>query len=167
MSQLRNHKPLFCDSTLQPSGVARTLLDGPLSLQTSAGLHDPVAEGPPKEEEKEKMCLREGSDEPGLPASKVEKEWESDSDDILMEDDQMDDFASSMLAAISSWHYRVRALLSNQTTMVRLSANMVLFNVHILHFYTYHINMHYASHFVCVTHQLNFCKFHVYLTLFI
>ncbi|XP_072558742.1 pleckstrin homology domain-containing family G member 3-like [Paramormyrops kingsleyae] len=124
VSQPHNHKPLFCDSTLQPSGVGRTLLDAPLSLQTNTsageegiGLHDPEAEGSHKEEEKEMMCQRESSDESGLPASKVEKEWESDSDDILMEDDQMDDFASSMLAAISSWHYRVRALLSNQATM--------------------------------------------------
>ncbi|ROL45127.1 Pleckstrin homology domain-containing family G member 3 [Anabarilius grahami] len=42
---------------------------------------------------------------------------ESDSDDILMEDNQVADFASSMLAAISCWHYRARALLSMDFTM--------------------------------------------------
>ncbi|XP_051954783.1 pleckstrin homology domain-containing family G member 3-like [Xyrauchen texanus] len=36
----------------------------------------------------------------------------SDSDDILMQDNQVADFASSMLDAISCWHYRARALLS-------------------------------------------------------
>ncbi|XP_056108546.1 pleckstrin homology domain-containing family G member 3 [Rhinichthys klamathensis goyatoka] len=41
---------------------------------------------------------------------------ESDSDDILMEDNQVADFASSMLAAISCWHYRARALLSMDFT---------------------------------------------------
>ncbi|XP_042633149.1 pleckstrin homology domain-containing family G member 3-like [Cyprinus carpio] len=40
----------------------------------------------------------------------------SDSDDILMEDNQVADFASSMLAAISCWHYRARALLSMDFT---------------------------------------------------
>ena len=49
---------------------------------------------------------------------------ESDSDDILMEDDQVADFASSMLAAISCWHYRARALLSMGVTTVRLSATI-------------------------------------------
>lgn len=47
---------------------------------------------------------------------------ESDSDDILMEDNQVADFASSMLAAISCWHYRARALLSMDFTRVRFSA---------------------------------------------
>ncbi|XP_072532759.1 pleckstrin homology domain-containing family G member 3 [Salminus brasiliensis] len=42
-----------------------------------------------------------------------EKGEENGSDDILMEDDQVADFASSMLAAISCWHYRARALLSS------------------------------------------------------
>ncbi|XP_036810818.1 pleckstrin homology domain-containing family G member 3 isoform X3 [Oncorhynchus mykiss] len=37
---------------------------------------------------------------------------EINTDDILMEDDQVADFASSKLAAISCWHYRARALLS-------------------------------------------------------
>ncbi len=40
----------------------------------------------------------------------------------LMEDNQVADFASSMLAAISCWHYRARALLSMDFTTVRFSA---------------------------------------------
>lgn len=47
---------------------------------------------------------------------------ESDSDNILMEGNQVADFASSMLAAISCWHYRARALLSMDFAMVSLSA---------------------------------------------
>ncbi|KAM4633513.1 pleckstrin homology domain-containing family G member 3 [Polymixia lowei] len=41
---------------------------------------------------------------------------ESDSEEMVMEDDQVADFASSMLAAISCWHYRARALLSMGVT---------------------------------------------------
>lgn len=48
-----------------------------------------------------------------------EKEQE---EEILMVDDQVADFASSMLAAISCWHYRARALLFTRFTTVRLSA---------------------------------------------
>lgn len=42
--------------------------------------------------------------------------------DILMEDNQVADFASSKLAAISCWYYRARALLSARFTTVRLTA---------------------------------------------
>ncbi|KAK0132307.1 Pleckstrin y domain-containing family G member 3 [Merluccius polli] len=41
-----------------------------------------------------------------------EEEGECYKEDILMGVDQVADFASSMLAAISCWHYRARALLS-------------------------------------------------------
>lgn len=54
--------------------------------------------------------------------AKEEEEGESYKEDILMGDDQVADFASSMLAAISCWHYRARALLSTHFTTVRLSA---------------------------------------------
>ncbi|XP_046878376.1 pleckstrin homology domain-containing family G member 3 isoform X3 [Hypomesus transpacificus] len=50
---------------------------------------------------------------------------ESDSDDILMEDDQVADFASSMLAAISCWHYRARALLSMGVTTDEEGCNVI------------------------------------------
>ncbi|XP_069580366.1 pleckstrin homology domain-containing family G member 3 [Brachyistius frenatus] len=45
-----------------------------------------------------------------------EEEGESYPEDILMGDDQVADFASSVLAAISCWHYRARALLSTHFT---------------------------------------------------
>lgn len=54
---------------------------------------------------------------------------ESDSDDILMEDNQVADFASSMLAAISCWHYRARALLSMDFTTVRFSATKGILDI--------------------------------------
>ncbi|KAK6479171.1 pleckstrin homology domain-containing family G member 3-like isoform X1 [Huso huso] len=50
-----------------------------------------------------------------LPAFRAE-EGEDEEDEILMGDDQVADFASSMLAAISCWHYRARALLSTRFT---------------------------------------------------
>ncbi|KAM9777632.1 pleckstrin homology domain-containing family G member 3-like [Neosynchiropus ocellatus] len=51
-----------------------------------------------------------------------EEEGGSFKEDILMGDDQVADFASSVLAAISCWHYRARALLSTHFTTVRVSA---------------------------------------------
>ncbi|XP_054470161.1 pleckstrin homology domain-containing family G member 3 [Anoplopoma fimbria] len=48
--------------------------------------------------------------------AKEEEEGESYKEDILMGDDQVADFASSVLAAISCWHYRARALLSTHYT---------------------------------------------------
>lgn len=53
---------------------------------------------------------------------------DSEPDEILLED-QVDDFASSVLAAISCWHYRAQALLSTGVTMVmvRLSAASLVF----------------------------------------
>lgn len=50
----------------------------------------------------------------------LEKE-ESCKEDALMEGDQVADFASSVLAAISCWHYRARALLPTPFTTVRVS----------------------------------------------
>lgn len=55
-------------------------------------------------------------------AEEEEEEGESYEEDILMGDDQVADFASSVLAAISCWHYRARALLSTHFTTVRVSA---------------------------------------------
>ncbi|KAL0965079.1 hypothetical protein UPYG_G00276510 [Umbra pygmaea] len=55
---------------------------------------------------------------------------ESDSDDVLIEEDQVEDFARSMLAAISCWHYRARALLSTGVTMDDEKANGIEENGH-------------------------------------
>lgn len=60
--------------------------------------------------------------EVGLEQEKaVEEEGESCKEDVLMEGDQVADFASSVLAAISCWHYRARALLPTHFTTVRVS----------------------------------------------
>lgn len=56
-----------------------------------------------------------------------EDEEESYKEDILMGDDQVADFASSVLAAISCWHYKAKALLSTHFTTVRVSATHGLF----------------------------------------
>ncbi|KAM4723726.1 pleckstrin homology domain-containing family G member 3-like [Anableps anableps] len=54
--------------------------------------------------------------EVGLEQEKAIEEGESCKDDVLMGDDQVADFASSVLAAISCWHYTARALLSTHFT---------------------------------------------------
>ncbi|XP_035534821.1 pleckstrin homology domain-containing family G member 3-like [Morone saxatilis] len=85
------------------------------------------------EEEKEELCSRKDSLE-RLACSEEDEEEEvarlsrqrshrtaaedSEPDDILTEDEQVDDFASSVLAAISCWHYRAQALLSTEVAMV-------------------------------------------------
>lgn len=55
-------------------------------------------------------------------AEEEEEEGEDNKEDILMGDDQVADFATSVLAAISCWHSRARALLSTHFTTVRVSA---------------------------------------------
>ncbi|XP_045067297.1 pleckstrin homology domain-containing family G member 3 isoform X2 [Coregonus clupeaformis] len=110
------------------------LPDDPRSIQAAASvstlgssLGESEAERPSveEEEEEEDMGLRKDSLERLSPSDIEEPRTgsashegratlgeECDSDDILMEEDQVEDFASSMLAAISCWHYRARALLS-------------------------------------------------------
>ncbi|KAJ8341434.1 hypothetical protein SKAU_G00337250 [Synaphobranchus kaupii] len=103
-----------------------------LSLQAGASvstlgssLGEPEAERPSVEDDEEELGQRRGSPERLSPSDSEEprqgtppceggveqEEGESDKDDILMGDDQVADFASSMLAAISCWHYKARALL--------------------------------------------------------
>ncbi|XP_038583491.1 pleckstrin homology domain-containing family G member 3 isoform X2 [Micropterus salmoides] len=62
-----------------------------------------------EEEEAGRLCPQQSSQTPAE---------DSESDEILLEDDQVDDFASSVLAAISCWHYGAQALLSTGVTMV-------------------------------------------------
>lgn len=50
-----------------------------------------------------------------------EEEGDSYKEDILFGEDQVADFASSVLAAISCWQYKARALLSTHITTVRVS----------------------------------------------
>ncbi|XP_031692761.1 pleckstrin homology domain-containing family G member 3 isoform X3 [Oncorhynchus kisutch] len=99
------------------------------SLGESEAERPSVEEEEEEEEEEEDMGLRKGSLERLSPSDIEEPRTgssshkgratlgeECDSDDILMEEDQVEDFASSMLAAISCWHYRARALLSMGVT---------------------------------------------------
>ncbi|XP_064809979.1 pleckstrin homology domain-containing family G member 3-like [Oncorhynchus masou masou] len=105
------------------------LLGDRRSLQPSASVSmlgsspgKPKAERPSVQEDQEELCPSDGEDpRPGSPplqggTEQEEEKGEMNMDDILMEDDQVADFASSMLAAISCWHYRARALLSARFT---------------------------------------------------
>ncbi|KAM3861148.1 pleckstrin homology domain-containing family G member 3 [Diretmus argenteus] len=145
---LKNTKVRLCDLTLQHADSEGALPGDRRPLQPAASIGtlgssigESEAERPSEEEEEEedlggrKDSLEQlsGSDEEGssgLPQSqqaRLTPGEESDSDDILMEDDQVADFASSMLAAISCWHYRATALLSMGVTTVYLySASSLL-----------------------------------------
>ncbi|XP_019908996.2 pleckstrin homology domain-containing family G member 3 isoform X1 [Esox lucius] len=75
----------------------------------------------------ERTCPSDGEEPSTGPPSHSDRATagkESDSDDILMEEDQVEDFASSMLAAISCWHYRAQALLSAGGTTDEERSNM-------------------------------------------
>ncbi|KAM9339618.1 pleckstrin homology domain-containing family G member 3-like [Symphorus nematophorus] len=68
----------------------------------------------------ERLICSEEEEEEEVAAGRVSHQTageDSEPDDILLEDDQVDDFASSVLAAISCWHYRAQALLSAGVTM--------------------------------------------------
>ncbi|XP_023658051.2 pleckstrin homology domain-containing family G member 3 isoform X1 [Paramormyrops kingsleyae] len=92
------------------------------TLGSSQG--EPEAERPSVEDDDEEPGVQKDSFErlspsdseeprPGAPPCErvAQEDWENNEDDILMGDDQVADFASSMLAAISCWHYRAKALL--------------------------------------------------------
>lgn len=71
----------------------------------------------------ERLICSEGEEEVGsLSPQRLHQTEDSELEDILLEDEQVDDFASSVLAAISCWHYRVQAFLSTTGT-VRVSAD--------------------------------------------
>lgn len=71
-----------------------------------------------KEEEKEGML------------DKVMKRSREDEDEeILVKDEQVADFASSVLAAISCWRYKARALLFTRVPMVRLTVTFCFFHL--------------------------------------
>ncbi|XP_016376251.1 pleckstrin homology domain-containing family G member 3-like isoform X2 [Sinocyclocheilus rhinocerous] len=107
--------------------VDRWPLQASASISTH-GLCESSAEKPVAQEEYSPEALIPSDNEepihssPSLKARLMQEDGDeaegegSDSDDILMEDNQVADFASSMLAAISCWHYRARALLSMDFT---------------------------------------------------
>ncbi|GLD56910.1 pleckstrin homology domain-containing family G member 3-like isoform X1 [Lates japonicus] len=64
------------------------------------------------------ICSEEEEEEEAgrLSPQRSHQTEDSEPDEILLEDEQVDDFASSVLAAISCWHYRVQAFLSTTGT---------------------------------------------------
>ncbi|KAI3367841.1 hypothetical protein L3Q82_026663, partial [Scortum barcoo] len=134
-----NNKPHVCDFTLQHADSEGALLGERCSLQPAASVStlassvgEPQAERPcvedlfPRRDSLEQLSptdsdpkLGSSPSEGGLKLEKAkdeEEEGESYKEDILMGQDQVADFASSVLAAISCWHYRARALLSTHFT---------------------------------------------------
>ncbi|XP_061552406.1 pleckstrin homology domain-containing family G member 3 [Phycodurus eques] len=88
----------------EPQGEKPTVEDTLQQLSsTTAKLSSSPCEGRPK------LPMTEQ-------ATQEDEEGESYKEDLLMGDDQVADFASSVLAAISCWHYRARALLSSHFT---------------------------------------------------
>lgn len=81
------------------------------------------SEGGRELEQAEKAKRDDEDEEQEEEEEEQEEEEEGDSykEDVLMGDDQVADFANSVLAAISCWHYRARALLSTHFTTVRVS----------------------------------------------
>ncbi|XP_047201761.1 pleckstrin homology domain-containing family G member 3 [Girardinichthys multiradiatus] len=104
-------------SSMQPATSVSTL---------TCTLGEPQGERPCLEDLRSSLEQLNGADsysspretEVGLQQDKAieEEEGESCKEDVLMGDDQVADFASSVLAAISCWHYRTRALLSTHFT---------------------------------------------------
>lgn len=65
-------------------------------------------------------------DEKGEALEKVQS-GEDEDEEILGKDVQVADFASSVLAAISCWRYKARALLFTRVTTVRLTVTICFF----------------------------------------
>uniref|UniRef100_A0A1A7WY54 Pleckstrin homology domain containing, family G (With RhoGef domain) member 3 n=2 Tax=Iconisemion striatum TaxID=60296 RepID=A0A1A7WY54_9TELE len=95
--------------SLQPASSISTL---------ASSLGEPEGEGPsvddliPRGDSQEQLSPTESAPN----SSPCEEEMLEKQEDVLMGGDQVADFASSVLAAISCWHYRARALLSAHFT---------------------------------------------------
>lgn len=98
----------------QPASSSSTLESSLLGASGAGRL-------PCEEEEGEEEGLSTRGEPLEQPMCSEEEEDAGSLDEFLLEDEQVEDFASSMLAAISCWHYTVQAFLSS-TGMVRLSA---------------------------------------------
>ncbi|XP_035466748.2 pleckstrin homology domain-containing family G member 3 isoform X2 [Scophthalmus maximus] len=99
-------------SSLGEAQAERPCVDDPTPTRDSPVQLSPTDSGP---------NLGSSPSEVGLQPEKAKKEEEEEEgesykEDILMGDDQVADFANSVLAAISCWHYRARALLSTHFT---------------------------------------------------
>lgn len=91
-----------------------------------------------RELEQAEKAKRDDDEEEEEEEQEEEEEGDSYKEDVLMGDDQVADFANSVLAAISCWHYRARALLSTHFTTVRVSDTHVFFSPFALPFYWLH-----------------------------
>lgn len=134
-----NNKPHFFDFTLQHADSEGALLGERCSLQPAtsvstltSSLGEPQAESQcaknliSRRDSLEQLSPTDNDPKVGSSPNEGpldrEEEGENYKEDILMGDDQVADFASSVLAAISCWHYKARALLSTHFTTVRVSA---------------------------------------------
>ncbi|XP_034051519.1 LOW QUALITY PROTEIN: pleckstrin homology domain-containing family G member 3 [Thalassophryne amazonica] len=99
---------------LQPTSSVTVLTSSPVELLGQRSHLENLGSGIDSQQQLS-LCDRD----PKLDSSPSEgglEEGESFKEDVLMGDDQVADFASSVLAAISCWHYRARALLSTHFT---------------------------------------------------
>lgn len=113
------------------------------------------SEGGRELEQAEKAKRDDEDEEQEEEEEEQEEEEEGDSykEDVLMGDDQVADFANSVLAAISCWHYRARALLSTHFTTVRVSDTHGFFFPHLLFHFTGFTHSAHHSH----SHSLSLC----------
>lgn len=109
--------------SLQPAVSSSTL--GSSLDESEADQHTSIEEeeelGSTKDSAERLLCSEEEEEVGRLFPQRLHQMEDSELEDIVLEDEQVDDFASSVLAAISCWHYRVQAFLSTTGT-VRLSA---------------------------------------------
>lgn len=111
--------------SLQPAVSSSTL--GSSLDDSEADQHASIEEeeeeelGSTKDSVERLICSEEEEEVGRLSPQRLHQTEDSELEDIVLEDEQVDDFASSVLAAISCWHYRVQAFLSTTGT-VRLSA---------------------------------------------
>uniref|UniRef100_A0A8C6PVM1 Pleckstrin homology domain containing, family G (With RhoGef domain) member 3 n=1 Tax=Nothobranchius furzeri TaxID=105023 RepID=A0A8C6PVM1_NOTFU len=102
--------------SLQPASSISTLAS---SLGEPEGEGSSVDDLTTRGDSQEQLSPTESA--PNLKSLPSEEEVLEKQEDVLMGGDQVADFASSVLAAISCWHYRARALLSAHFTTVRVS----------------------------------------------
>ncbi|XP_019122246.1 pleckstrin homology domain-containing family G member 3 isoform X4 [Larimichthys crocea] len=101
--------------TLKSSGDKHSFLSDAADSKHSGS--EVVAPGQPTTRSEADRTAEEEEDEAGGLSHQTVAE-DSDPDQNLLEDEQVDDFASSLLAAISCWHYRAQVLLSAGVTVV-------------------------------------------------
>ena len=69
----------------------------------------------------------EEEEEESLSLQRLRQAGDSELDDIVLEDDQEDDFTSSMLAALDCWHRRFQNCPSTSVTVRLSAASLVVF----------------------------------------